>query len=98
MGENDLKLFADLTFGGQKIAPEEQRLSKDFQKTRGTRLGLNLFRLAGRGSSSSARLSTQPSIQKECCRASSPGNPQPRLRCGRPFILDHTMTMRSGCR
>src|SRR5712672_1995778 len=48
MGENDLKLFADLTFGGQKIAPEEQRLSKDFQKTRGTRLGLHLFRLARR--------------------------------------------------
>src|SRR6266481_8411934 len=49
MGENHLKFFADLTFRGHKIAPEEQRLPKDFQKARSTWLGLHLFRLARRG-------------------------------------------------
>src|SRR6267154_2204669 len=49
MGENNLKLFADLAFGGQKIAPEKQRLPEDFQKARSTRLGVNLFGLARRG-------------------------------------------------
>src|SRR6267154_2796982 len=45
MGENHLKFLADLTFRGHKVAPKEQRLPKDFQKARSTRLGLHLFRL-----------------------------------------------------